>query len=361
MKAPPGWSIKRASSKPSPQATCLSVRSPIVDQKPGAASHTACSPAAVRPATSPWLSASPQCSTGRRRPAAALRASATSPAANTPSALVRRCSSQTIRPSSISSPAASASSLRGPDAAADQDEVGVHRRAAGDADGAGIERFDGGAELQRDAVLGQPARDPPARLLAEPLHLGDRLVGDQRHPQAAHGQRDRGFAADEARAHDGGRARALGALAQRARRLERAQEQHVGMIGAGHGEGDGLRAGGEHERVIGERLAALERHRPRLRVERGGLGPVPEVDLVLGVPGGLLDRDLVRLGLAAQELLGQRGARVGRVLLGREHRHRAVAAGVAVAARGGQARRAAADDHESLGRGHAGRSKRSRA
>ena len=47
VHAPSPWSTTRASSKPSPQATYLSVCSPIVDQKPGATSHSASSPAIV--------------------------------------------------------------------------------------------------------------------------------------------------------------------------------------------------------------------------------------------------------------------------------------------------------------------------
>ena len=49
----------------------------------------------------------------------------------------------------------------------------------------------------------QPGADPSTRLRAEPGLVRDRLVADQRHLQAAHGQRGGRLAADEARAdHD---------------------------------------------------------------------------------------------------------------------------------------------------------------
>ena len=44
----------------------MSVRWPIVDQNPGTASQLADPPAAVLPAISPWVSASPQRSTRRK-------------------------------------------------------------------------------------------------------------------------------------------------------------------------------------------------------------------------------------------------------------------------------------------------------
>ena len=85
-----------------------------------------------------------------------------------------------------------------------------------------------------------------------------------------------------------------------------------------------------------ERLAAGEHDRARRGVERLGLRAEPDLDVVALVPGLGLDRQLVVVHLAAQEVLRQRRALVGDAQLRGEDRHGAVAAGLAVAARGGQ-------------------------
>jgi hypothetical protein len=148
----------------------------------------------------------------------------------------------------------------GPRAHADgeQHEVGLHRRGAGDVHGAGNDRLDRCAEPQRDAELRQPVGDPLPGLLTETRRVDDVLVGDERHAQAAHGQRGGGLAADEARADDGGRVPLLGAGAQHARVVQRAEVEDAGILGARDGQALRVGAGGEHARVEGQRLAARQ-------------------------------------------------------------------------------------------------------
>ena len=85
-------------------------------QNPGTVSQADDRPAAAAPATAPCSMASCQCSTARWRPATALRANATSPAAKTSSAELRMCWSTTIRDPAdpaVANPAAFATSVRG--------------------------------------------------------------------------------------------------------------------------------------------------------------------------------------------------------------------------------------------------------
>ena len=112
-----------------PSATCLIVRSPIVDQKPGATSqHARRRPPGCAPATRPWLSASPQCSTRSGRPAAALCARATSPIASTAVAIGAHRSSTRHAVPRPRSPASAASSALRFDPERQQDRVGLDAR-----------------------------------------------------------------------------------------------------------------------------------------------------------------------------------------------------------------------------------------
>ena len=120
---------RRTSSKPSPQAAYFSVRSPMVDQKPGTVfpRRSPTPLAVVRPATSPWASASPQCSTCTGCPARCVQGAAQSPAGEQAGGArvrpPRRRRSR--RPRRAASPAASANDTSRGDARGQQDELSV--------------------------------------------------------------------------------------------------------------------------------------------------------------------------------------------------------------------------------------------
>jgi hypothetical protein len=222
-------------------------------------------------------------------------------------------------------------------------DAGAHQGQVGRVLG---ELLDGLSQPQRDAERFQPALDAAARLLSQPGGLRDVLVADERDVDAAHGERGGRFAADEARAHD---ERGLGGrrtVAQDARRGEAAQEQHPLLRRAGDGQDGRFGPGREHAGVVAERLARAERDGVRARIEGRDLAAEPHLHALVLVPGSVLDRQLGLVELAAQEVLRQRRALVGDDELRREQRDVAVATRGAVAARGGERGRAAADDQQ---------------
>ena len=248
----------------------------------------------------------------------------------------------------------------GHDAGGEEHDVGTEPGRAGHAYPPGVlDGLDLGAEDQRHAGLAQPGGDPPPGLHPEPVRLRDGLDADEGHLESAHGQRGSGFAAYEPRA-DHHRARgAPRALDQALAVGQEPHLEHVLVVGAGHGESVGARAGGEHAGVGGHVLAAGEPNLSPGGVDLLRGGSEAKLDRALGEPARLLERELVASELAAQELLGQRGPLIGEVRLRPDQGHGAVAARVAVPPRGGEAGRSCADDHNVLRRHHRP-SKRSR-
>ena len=323
----------------------------MVVQKPGAVVHAASSPASVRPATSPWASASPQCSTRRRRPARACRAAAMSPTASTAGSELRIEASTGTAPSWTSSPASAASRTRGAHAGAEHHEVGRQGLAALPAARASAARcaWHLGAEADLDAGLAEQRRDelarrarPGARPAGAPRARRGRPSSPRRASDAAASQAMKPAPTTTARAP--GRA----ARAQAQGVVDRADGVQAGILGAVDRRALGRRAGGEHAGVVGQLLAALEVHAARRAVESDRRAPAAQRHGVGGEPRLVLERQLGGLELAAQQLLGQRRAAVGEVRLGAHDVHCGLAAGFAVAARGAQRRRAAPDDDDPL-------------
>ena len=127
-------------------------------------------------------------------------------------------------------------------------------------------------------------------------------------------ERGGGLAADEAGADDDARcAPARPGRAARARRRPAAERAAPGSRRARRPAAARLGAGGEHARVVRERLAAVERDacarpgRASSARRRGGRRCRAPRTI------GRLERQRVVLGLAAQELLRERGAQVRRV------------------------------------------------
>ncbi len=108
-----------------------------------------------------------------------------------------------------------------------------------------------------------------------------------------------------------------------------------------------LGAGGEHARVVVQRLAVAQQDRPRVGVQGLRFGAEPDLDLVLGVPARR-----TRSGRSSSEASPRRnsfesgGRLYGTVSSGVRSVTVAVAPGLAVAAGGRERRRPAAHDQE---------------
>src|SRR3546814_15870100 len=76
----------------------------------------------------------------------------------------------------------------------------------------------------------------------------------------------------------------------RARIGQRTQREHVGPVEPGQRQPARLRAGGEQQRAVIEALARAEMHLPRGGVDCGDLAAQAQVDIVLGVELGALQR-----------------------------------------------------------------------
>ncbi len=233
--------------------------SPISLQKPGGSDHCAASPepsgpaqAALRPARSPMLRASPQCSTVSARWATPWCPRATSPAAHTCGSLVSSSSSTARRPSSSRSPDDARNGRACSHAHGGQHQVGLQQRAV-------IELhppwrrhpLDLDARAELDARLAQPGGDLPTGPVAEACGLGSGLRGDEGGGDTAARQGGRSLAADEPGPHDHGRAGTLCCVGKPAPVGEAAQQEDLGARVHSREQG-GFRAGGHHESVITE-------------------------------------------------------------------------------------------------------------
>ena len=88
---------------------------------------------------------------------------------------------------------------------------------------------------------------------------------------------------------------------------------------AGDGGHEGHRAGRQHQTVVRELLAVGQRQGAGRPVEHLHLGPQPQRNAALFIPGGI--RHAQGLGRLAAEYLGQMHPVVGGVRLGAKHRH----------------------------------------
>ena len=141
--------------------------SPIVVQNPGAVVQAASSPASARPATSPWASASPQCSTRRRRPARACSAAAMSPTASTAASELRIEASTSTAPSSSVETGAGGQLAAGRDAgpsrtrsAASSSPPARRTRQRGSMRSTSAPRRTSTPASHSSAVMSSPARSP---------------------------------------------------------------------------------------------------------------------------------------------------------------------------------------------------------
>ena len=144
----------------------------MVDQNPGALVHAASCPASVRPAISPWASASPQCSTRSAPPGAGVERGGEVARGEHRGVGGAHRSVDRQRAVLERQPSRLRQRPPGSHAGGQQDRVGLERRAARQPHRPlGLDRLDVGAQAQVDAHLAQPAGDPLARALAQARRL----------------------------------------------------------------------------------------------------------------------------------------------------------------------------------------------
>ena len=154
---------------------------------------------------------------------------------------------------------------------------------------------------------------------------------------------------DEARAHHDGVPRLLCVCDDRACVAERAQHVDVRLARAGNVEANRLGAGREHELVEGHVSPARDSHLLRLHVDAGDIGAERDVDRMLAVEFGRLERDPVFRRVAGEIVLRAVRPVVGSGVVGGQQRD---AAGEALAPKhlgGRECGGAAAHDHHALG------------
>jgi hypothetical protein len=94
---------------------------------------------------------------------------------------------------------------------------------------------------------------------------------------------------------------------------EGAEVEDVGEVGAGDGEAAGGGAGGDQEGVEGDLLSVVEADGVAADVELGGAAVGAEVDVVVGVPGGVVDEEVLVAFEAEEVIAGEEGPVVGAV------------------------------------------------
>ena len=133
---------------------------------------------------------------------------------------------------------------------------------------------------------------------------------------------------------------------------EAAQVVDTGQVGAGDVEAARFRAGGEQQLVVRQDGAVAQRDGAGRAVQVHDRLAEVELDVVLGVPGGLLDEHRVALGAADQVALGQRRPFVGVVAFVADQYHPAGETLGAQRLRGFRPGEPRSDDHEGLVRVH---------
>ena len=247
---------------------------------------------------------------------------------------VRWCAgcASTRMPLSTSSPAASASSVRGatpiPTTTRSQSTRPSPRRTR--STGPSPSNASTPAPRQQlDAVLDVDVAVDAAELRAQDALERHRRRLDRRVTSSAalaRGRRDLG--ADPARADDHHRAAAVDPLAQRVGVVERAQVVDAVESAPGIGSAARLGAGGEQQAVVGQPLAAGERDLARGR-GRSPSRAVPRrssIVVLVVEAASSCTQTFSRVGLAAQVLLGERRALVRALGLGADQHDAAVEA-----------------------------------
>ena len=141
---------------------------------------------------------------------------------------------------------------------------------------------------------------------------------NQRHLSAALGER-RGRLDAEQPAADHRDAPPLLRRSAQARQVgEVAESDDPGQIGAGNGQANGRRTGGEDDAVEGQRAAVGEARDPAREVERRNRDASHQPDA--RTPAGIVEREFGVVDLAGQRRR-QQHAVVGRVGLGADQRH----------------------------------------
>ena len=253
----------------------------------------------------------------------------------------------TRTPLSTSSPAASASWVRGRTPDADHHRVGPELLAEIDPDAGRRDLGDLRAEPQVDAVLAVQLGEHLAHLRAE--HAEQRQLGRLEHHDV--GARLAGGGGDL-------EADPTGADDDQPLALPEGGPDPVGVgmgaqgqrrVRARDGQRARLRAGGQDQGAVRQPGAVGQLDLVRSAVDRGHHGAAAQVDVVLGVPRlGVHDR-LVELVLAGQVALGQRRPLVGQLVLGGEQGDRSVVALLAERLGGLGPGQAPADDHDAVG------------
>ena len=190
-----------------------------------------------------------------------------------------------------------------------------------------------------DAVVGQMPLEVGADLRSEEVVPDDGVLHDQRHVEALHAGAGGCLDADEAPADHGQvAAPASEDLTDPLGVLDRADGQRVA-------ERPCRGAGGQGQPPVADPLAVGELDLLGCRVDRRHLRAEPQVDLLLRPPLGRVHVGLLSRFVAAQELLGQGRAVVGRPLLAADDQDGLGAARLTVGLTDHAARETPADDH----------------
>ena len=203
-------------------------------------------------------------------------------------------SSTTMRPSSVSRPAATASLLSGHTPVADDDEFGLNRFTGVQGDCAVL---DGGHARRTDEAntdVGQHLRHAFADLEAEPALHGHRLGRDECGRDTARCQAGCRLAPDQAAADHDGRVGVLGGHPQDDGVGERSQGQRG--LPAGDVERDRCRAGGQHQMPVGVARPACGDDLAVAEVDVVDGDAAVQLDAVPDEPAGAVQ---VELGVAA--------------------------------------------------------------
>lgn len=242
-----------------------------------------------------------------------------SPAAQIAALSVRRCSSTTTPPVLDREPGGLGE--LGPRLRADADDDDVRGESGPVVENGdevvvlGLDALGPAVGDELDAVLGEHARVSPGEVGREAL-LGEEPAGvDEGHLRHS-GARERGreLLPDVAAAEDDDAGLWRGEAAQRAVVLQGAEEDDALVVGGPDAHGVG--AGGEEEPAVGDAGAAGELDLGGLRVDRDDRSA--RRDLCAGVLRGVHHVVLDGEVGVDPELLGQGGARVGLVGVGRE-------------------------------------------
>jgi hypothetical protein len=174
---------------------------------------------------------------------------------------------------------------------------------------------------------------------------GDRALLDDGHLEPLLARRGGDLGPDPSRPDDHEAPTAGDALADPLGVAQLAEVEDALEIGAGHSQSPGRGAGGEEQSVVPEALTSGEHDLRGLRVDLFHRRRRAQLDVMLGVEVGVVDEELLALGLGPDEVLGERRALVGRLVLGADQDDASVEALLAQGLgrlRSGEAR---ADDH----------------